>query len=288
MKRIIRKSIFFCLVAFISLMLVASSGISHRVSSNIKTTEDCLIERASANPSSANNPCSQPTPTFSPYIAPTPNLSLPEKERFLAAITNKLPSIPTLGSFEYIVLRQYGAAFININSNIKLPPKVVLANDQETESYQVTLAMGAVNSGRNCFLQKGAADSLNAAIKQTKFLLKSGYGASDCTRNYETNLRFWQKYANNNTLERVKQGKETAILSVVAPPGTSQHLWGLAVDLRVFNQAQRKALYQNGWFQTVENDRPHWTYLGVSEESLSQWGFQKKIVRGIIYWLTPL
>ena len=288
MKKIIRKSIFFCIVAFISLTLVASSGISHRVSSNIKTTEDCLIERTSENQTNGNPCISKPVPTLTPYITPTPNLSLPEKDRFLAAITSKLLSIPTSGSFEYILLRQYGAVFININPNIKLPQKVILANDQETKSYQVTLAMGAVNSGRNCFLQKGAADALNAAIKQTKFSLKSGYGGSDCTRSYETNLRFWRKYANNNTLQRVKQGKETTILSVVAPPGTSQHLWGLAVDLRVFNQAQRKALYQNGWFQTVENDKPHWTYLGVSEESLNQWGFQKKIVRGIIYWLTPL
>lgn len=286
MNKFLKKSIFFFIVISISLTLVASNGISHHVSSNIKTTEDCLIERTSGN---ANNLCiSQPVPTLTPYITPTPNLNLPEKDRFLAAITNKLPSIPTPGTFEYILLRQYGAAFISINSNIKLPPKVIFANDQETKTYQATLAMGAVNSGRNCYLQKGAADALNNSMKQVKFSLKSGYGASDCTRNYETNLRFWRKYASNNTLEQVKQGKETAILSVVAPPGTSQHLWGLAVDLRVSTQAHRQALNQNGWFQTVENDVPHWTYLGVAEDSLSQWGFQKKMVRGIVYWLTPL
>jgi LAS superfamily LD-carboxypeptidase LdcB len=285
MNRFLKKGIFFLFVISISLTLVASNGISHRVSSNIKTTEDCLVERISGN---TKNPCTQATPTQTPYITPTPNLNLPEKDRFLAAVTNKLPSIPTFGTFEYILLRQYGAAFINISPNIKLPPKILLANDQETKSYQATLAMGAVNSGRNCYLQKGAADALNNSIKQANFYLKSGSGNGDCTRSYETNLRFWQKYANNSTLEEVKKGKQTAILGVVAPPGASQHLWGLAVDLRVSTQAQRQALNQNGWFQTVENDVPHWTYLGLAEDSLSQWGFRKKIVRGIVYWLTPL
>jgi D-alanyl-D-alanine carboxypeptidase len=286
LNKILKKSVYICLVVLTSLTLVASNGNFHHATGNkdLKIDENCLIEGALKSPTS-QSPCIT-TPSISP--TPTPNLALPGKERFLALVTTKLPSIPTPGTFEYILLRQYGAAFMNLNSTIKLPPTVLFPNAQDTKNYQATLTMGKVNSGNNCFLQKGAADAFNLADKQINIPLKSGYGAGDCTRTYETNLRFWQKYANNKTLERVKLGTETAILGIVAPPGTSQHLWGLAIDLRVLKLAQRTALNQNGWFQTVETDVPHWTYLGIPEEKLADFGFTKKIIRGITYWLTPL
>ena len=289
LKKIFKRSIYICLVLLTSLTLVASNGNFHYATGNkdLTTDENCLIEGASQNRTSQKHPCIiNPTPSVN--ITPTPDLALPQKERFLALVTTKLPLIPNPGTFEYIMLQQYGAPFITQNSTIKLPPKVFFPTPEETRAYQASLMMAKVNSGNNCFLQKGAADAFNIADKQINIPLKSGYGGGDCTRTYETNLRFWRKYANNNTLERVKQGRETAILKIVAPPGTSQHLWGLAIDLRVSNAVQRKALNQNGWFQTVETDVPHWTYLGVPEEKLPDFGFSKKIVRGITYWLTPL
>ncbi|NJR17611.1 MAG: peptidase M15 [Calothrix sp. CSU_2_0] len=288
MNRIVRKIIVMCACIFISAGIVASSSNAQRTANfdSVTPTEDCLINRI------LNKSCiSQPgitNPQISPNSIPTYNPNLPEKERFISAIMSKLSEIPNQGSFEYILLRQYGAVFINNNSLIKLPPKVLFINSQETKQYQTTLTMGKVNTGNNCYLQKAAADALNKSRTQTNISLKSGNGGGDCTRTFETNLRFWRKYANNNTLEKVRQGKETRILSIVAPPGTSQHLWGLAVDLRVSNSKQREVLNQNGWFQTVEGDIPHWTYLGVSEDNLSQLGFRKKIVGNISYWLTPL
>jgi D-alanyl-D-alanine dipeptidase len=292
MKRFLRKTVFFSIIVIISFSLVASNGITHRtLSTDIRQLEDCLIVRSSGNYRNSNKPCpntSKPITSPIPFATPTPDLSLPEKERFLGIISNKLPTIPQPGSFEYILLRAYGAVFANQDPEIKLPPKVFLANEQETKEFQNTLTIGAVTGTSNCTLQKVAADALNKAKSQTRFSLKSGYGASDCTRSFATNLKFWRKYANNQTLERVRQGKETSILGIVAPPGASQHLWGLAVDLSVSNQVQRKALNQNGWFQTVENDLPHWTYVGLPEENLSKFGFKNKVSRGITYWLTPL
>ncbi len=288
MNRILRKIIVMCACIFISAGIVASSSNQQRIVSldSVTPTKNCLINQ------SINRPCvSQPeitNPLISPNTIPTYNPNLPEKERFISAINNKLPEIPNQGTFEYILLRQYGAVFINNSPLIKLPPKVLFSNSQETKQYQTTLTMGKVNTGNNCYLQKAAADALNKSRTQTNISLKSGNGRGDCTRTFETNLRFWRKYTNNNTLEQVRQGKETRILSVVAPPGTSQHLWGLAVDLRVSNSKKREVLNQNGWFQTVEGDIPHWTYLGVSEENLNQLGFRKKLVGNIPYWLTPL
>lgn len=216
-----------------------------------------------------------------------PNQQLNAQKKFLDTINYQLKNLPQSDTYEYILLRAYGAIFINQNPEIKLPPKVIIYNEQDTKQIQDNLQLTLVEGTQECYLQKAAADAFNKARNIIDIPLKSGY-SGDCTRSYATNLRFWQKYTNNQTLEQVKQGKETNILSVVAPPGTSQHLWGLALDLRVSNQEQREALNQNGWFQTVENDVPHWTYLGWDEESLRKFGLQEKTVRGITYWLTPI
>lgn len=279
MKGLRRKINFIFLVIFIIFGVVASNGINHQLATNAQLTSKCLTANSSFCTDNSQYPL---LPT------PNPNLKLSNRERFLSAIANNLPSIPQPGTFEYILLRAYGTALVNQESEVKLPPKVIFADEQETQDFQSTLSMRKVDDTNDCYLQKIAAEALNNARSQQNFSLKSGYGEGDCTRSFATNLRFWHKYANNKTLEKVRQGKETKILGVVAPPGTSQHLWGLAIDLSVSNQKQREALYQNGWFQTVENDVPHWTYIGLPEEDLPLFGFQNKVIRGISYWLTPL
>ncbi|MBC5795160.1 MAG: D-alanyl-D-alanine carboxypeptidase family protein [Sphaerospermopsis kisseleviana] len=216
-----------------------------------------------------------------------PNQQFDAQKKFLDTINYQLQNLPQTNTYEYILLRAYGAIFINQNPEIKLPPKVIVDNEQDTKQIQDNLQLTLVEGTQECYLQKAAADAFNQARNIIDIPLKSGY-SGDCTRSFATNLRFWQKYTNNQTLEQVKQGKETNILSVVAPPGTSQHLWGLALDLRVSNQEQREALNQNGWFQTVAKDVPHWTYLGWDEESLPKFGLQEKIISGITYWLTPI
>jgi len=291
-KRFFKRTLFFTLIAFISFALVASHGMTHDKSmANLQNQEDCKItyslgKNGELTQSCTNIPQGATSPT--PSIPPTPSPNLTDKERFLAAITDNLPIIPAPNTFEFILLRAYGSAFVNKKPEVKLPPKVVFINEQETKQFQTTLTIGKVNGTSNCYLQKSAADALNKARTQVQIPLKSGYGASDCTRTFSTNLRFWQKYANRNTLEQVRQGKETKILGVVAPPGASQHLWGLAVDLRVSTEAQKQALNQNGWYRTVEYDIPHWTYVGLPPERLSEFGFQNKVVGGISYWVTPL
>ena len=230
-------------------------------------------------------PCHNSTiPVNIPFI---PDQQLDNQQRFLATIANKIPKIPQVDTFEYTLLRSYGTVFINQQSEIKLPSKVILDNEIETQSFQDTIRIALVDGTQECFLQKTAAAALTKAKNVEKIPLKSGY-AGDCLRSFATNLRFWNKYANTETLTRVIAGKETKILGLVAPPGTSQHLWGLAIDLQVSTPAQRQALNQNGWFQTVVNDLPHWTYLGWSEDDLPKFGLQQKIIQGIKYWVTPI
>ncbi|WP_193196123.1 D-alanyl-D-alanine carboxypeptidase family protein [Nostoc sp. MG11] len=285
MKRTLRKTIFITIVIFMVFTLVASNEISyHKLNKNFQQLKGCF---------NTNSLICTDTISVTPFI---PNQQLNDQERFLSTIARKLPIIPQPGTFEYILLRAYGAAFVNPDTEIKLPQKDIFANEQETQEFQDTLIMGQVDGTKDCYLQKSAADALNkarssyrgASLTLQNIPLKSGYGSGDCTRSFATNLRFWHKYANNQILARVQQGKETKILGLVAPPGTSQHLWGLAIDLRASNQRQKQALNQNGWFQTVENDIPHWTYIGLREENLSQFGFKNQVVRGITYWVTPL
>ncbi|MEH2234488.1 MAG: D-alanyl-D-alanine carboxypeptidase family protein [Nostoc sp.] len=277
--RFIRKTSFISIVILMIFVLVASNEITHhKVAITAQPLQECSINNSL--------PCIDTSKTTSEPFIPDPKLDA--KQRFLSAIARKLPTIPQPDTYEYTLLRSYGAVFVNPEIGIKLPPKDIFANEQETQEFQATLTMGHVEGTNDCYLQKSAADALNKARIQQQIPLKSGYGSGDCTRTFNTNLRFWHKYANDRVLAKVQQGKETKILGLVAPPGTSQHLWGLAIDLRVGSKEQRKALNQNGWFQTVENDTPHWTYVGLSEENLPVFGFKKQAIRGITYWITPL
>lgn len=278
--RFIRKATFISIVILMIFVLVASNEITHhKVAIIAQPLNRCLSTDSLTCTNTSKKTTSEP------FI---PNLELNAQQRFLSAIARKLPTVPQAGSYEYILLKAYGAVFVNQDVGIKLPQKDIFANEQETQEFQATLTMGHVDGTNDCYLQKSAADALNKARIEQHIPLKSGYGYGDCTRTFNTNLRFWNKYANNQILAKVQQGKETKILGLVAPPGTSQHLWGLAIDLRVGSKEQRKALNNNGWFQTVQNDVPHWTYVGLSEENLPLFGFKKQVLQGIAYWITPL
>jgi hypothetical protein len=41
----------------------------------------------------------------------------------------------------------------------------------------------------------------------------------------------------------------------------------------------------NGWFQTIINDRLHFTYLGVPESELPRRGLKAVLADGTIYWV---
>lgn len=286
MKTPFQKIAFLIVGTYLIVTLVASNQIARsNPSSDIENVEKCLVERLLDKECTVPaKPKISPIPTYSPI----PNSTLTAKERFIAALMNKFSKIPQPNTYEYILLRAYGAPFVNLKSAIKLPEKVAFSNHQETKKFQDTITKGKVNGTRNCYLQKSAADALNQARLQTRFRLKSGYGNSDCIRDFATTAKFWRKYTNSRTLDLVKQGKETRILGTVAPPGASQHLWGLAIDLTVNNEKQTRALNQNGWYRTVEYDVPHWSYVGYPPETLLRLGFRKKLIRGITYWVTPL
>ncbi|WP_318780316.1 hypothetical protein [Atlanticothrix silvestris] len=195
MKRILKTTKFITIVIFLIFTVVASNGIEyHKLATNAQAANGCLFPDSLSCIDYSKQPRS--------LIVPNPKLS--DNERFLSAIASKLKSIPQLGTYEYTFLHVYGAAFVNPQTEIKLPSTVIFANEQETNEFQTTLTMQKVDDTNDCYLQKSAAVALNKARSLQNIPLKSGYGTGDCTRSFATNLKFWQKYTNNQTLEKVK------------------------------------------------------------------------------------
>jgi len=80
-----------------------------------------------------------------------------------------------------------------------------------------------------------------------------------------------------------------SILYSVAAPGASQHISMLAIDIQQFADKRiRTILAENGWFQTVKGDLPHFTYLGLGEAELSRWGLKKVSINGQDFWIPDL
>jgi hypothetical protein len=80
-----------------------------------------------------------------------------------------------------------------------------------------------------------------------------------------------------------------SIISSVAPPGTSQHLSMLALDVSEYeNGAVRDLLAKHGWYQTVVSDLPHFTFLGVTQAELPKLGLKKVTSGSRTFWVPDL
>jgi hypothetical protein len=80
-----------------------------------------------------------------------------------------------------------------------------------------------------------------------------------------------------------------SILYSVAAPGTSQHLSMLAFDAKEFqNKKVREIMAKHGWFRTVQNDEPHFTYLGHPESDLSKIGLKKVFKKDGEFWIPQI
>jgi hypothetical protein len=71
---------------------------------------------------------------------------------------------------------------------------------------------------------------------------------------------------------------DKSILYSVAAPGSSQHLSMLAFDIKEYEDLSvEQALNNQGWYRTVTNDLPHFTYLGRTETVLSDLGLREDV-----------
>jgi hypothetical protein len=224
------------------------------------------------------------------------------------------------------IFSEYGAIFIS--NGTKLPSKCIFSNESEMQSFQMQIMPQAVNLGNvNIELQKPAMEALLKAQQEAakkRLLITPRGGPLAARRSYEDTVRLWNSRffpALNYWVRRRKISAQEAaaarampireqvakvlewearglffskdlsksILFSVAAPGASQHNFLLALDVQQYaNKEVRRILAENGWFQTVKSDLPHFTFLGVKEEELPSLGLKAEVIGGQIFWIPNL
>ncbi len=224
---------------------------------------------------------------------------------------------------EKILLPEYGAVFVAQN-DVKIAPRIVFRDSKEVEDFQNTLLITKTRIGDfELELQTAAMNDLLAAKRQAEAenLTITPRGADSARRDYQGTIELWASRVNpalehwtqngkispekaeylrslspseqiSAIFELEKQGiyfskdLSKSIIYSVAPPGTSQHLALLAFDVREFkNERVRQILADNGWFQTVVSDLPHFTYLGAQEKDLPELGLKKVENENQKFWI---
>ncbi len=222
-----------------------------------------------------------------------------------------------------LLLREYGAVFLARGGAVP-PKKVVYRDEADVVAFQNTLERSlATIGGTRIELQTSAMNALKAAIAEAA---KSGLsigprGADSARRGYNQTVSLWASRVNPGFVHwvgkrRVTQAEANRIKSLtpyqqvpeilslesqgiffsksldksiiysVAPPGTSQHLSMLALDVKEFEDSKVRAiLARHGWFQTVSSDLPHFTFLGVEESELPDLGLKKVSNSNRSFWV---
>lgn len=229
-------------------------------------------------------------------------------------------------SFGMKILKEYGAVFVGKGERI-LPPGVIFKDDAEVADFQNSLNISRETVGKfDIELQTSAMDALKKAISEAAAknlkITTRDYDAG--RRSYaetvglwysrvEPALEFWTANgkispADADRLRKISLAEQIPeifkleekgiffskdlskpIMYSVAPPGTSQHLSMLAIDINEYdNPTIQKIMADNGWFQTVISDLPHFTYLGATEIELPALGLKKVVSGGRFYWIPNL
>ena len=225
-----------------------------------------------------------------------------------------------------LLLREYGSFFVASGGAIA-PKKVVFKDESDVSSFQATLQRSSEMIGGNKVeLQTPAMTALKAAIAEAKSsgLTIGPRGADSSRRGYDETVKLWASRVNPGFDYWVGKGRVTAeeakrikaltpfeqvpeilkleqqgiffakdlsksIIYSVAPPGTSQHLSMLALDVKEFENPRVRAILANhGWYQTVSSDLPHFTYLGVPESDLPGLGLKKLTSGDRTFWVPDI
>jgi hypothetical protein len=221
------------------------------------------------------------------------------------------------------LLKEYGTMFV-ARGGATPPNTVVFKNEAEVSAWQSGVSKSKENvGGFDLELQTAAMKSLKDAIAEARqnSLTITPRGADSARRNYLETVELWASRVNPGLTHWVGKGKLTAseaarikalspfeqvseifklesqgmffakdlsksIIYSVAPPGTSQHISLLALDVSEHENARvRGVLAKHGWFQTVVSDLPHFTFLGVPETQLGGLGLKKSTDGGRVFWM---
>lgn len=224
------------------------------------------------------------------------------------------------------ILKDYGAIFVAQN-NVITPPKIIFKDEEDCLSWQTKVSSKRENfGGIEIELQTAAMNDLIAARDEMrgKKLNITARGTWAARRSYKDTEKIWATRIKPGLIFWTRRGKlnsaeagrirslapaaqiaeilrleskgmffskdfSKSVLYSATPPGASQHLSMLAVDINENgNSNVRSILAKHGWFQTVASDVPHFTYLGVSENKLPALGLKKIVKDNRIYWIPDM
>jgi hypothetical protein len=224
------------------------------------------------------------------------------------------------------LLSEYGSICV-AGGGVSAPSKIFLRDEADVSTFQSSLQKTTENvGGFSIELQPAAMNSLKKAIAEAKQLGTdiTPRAADSAKRTYGETVKLWESRVNPGLEQWVSKGRlsqsesarikalppfeqvpeilklesqgmyfskdfSKSILYSVAAPGASQHIFMLALDVKQYtNQNVREILAKNGWFQTVQSDLPHFTYLGVAESELAGKGLKPVVVSGQKFWIPNL
>jgi LAS superfamily LD-carboxypeptidase LdcB len=222
------------------------------------------------------------------------------------------------------LLAEYGAVFSADSNKVILPPTCFFKNESEVQQFQRRAGVSTeVVGGIRVELQPQALKAYLAARAEARQigLDITPRGSDASRRSFADTLALWDDQVSDGlahwlgkgnltkreaerlrALPRNKQvaeilklerqglyfgnGFKKSILQSVAAPGSSQHNLMLALDVEQHsNPKVRAILAKYGWFQTVQNDLPHFTYLGLKESQLSAIGLKQTSASGRRVWI---
>lgn len=222
------------------------------------------------------------------------------------------------------VLESYGAIFA-AHESVVLPPGCIFRGESDVIKYQKNLQTTRIDmSGIAVDLQTPAVQPLARAMTEAAdrgFRITAYEGPIAGSRTYGQTLMLWNSrffpaleyWVTQGVLseadrrevggmdlekkiERVLEwesrgiyfstNRTRSIMTSTAPPGTSQHLAMIALDIAEYsNPDVRAILNRNGWYQTVVDDPPHFTYLGHAEADLPGRGLRAIYKGSQLYWI---
>ncbi len=224
------------------------------------------------------------------------------------------------------LLCEYGAVFVARGGAIP-PDKIIFKNEKEVADWQKSVEISKETiAGFEIELQTAAMEALKNAVKEAEKndLTITPRGSDAARRIYGETVDLWASRVNPALLHWTEKGKlsepqvgkirslspfeqvsevfkleaegiffskdlSKSIIYSVAPPGTSQHLAMLALDVREHADAEvRKILARHFWFQTVISDLPHFTFLGIPENELADFGLKKITDGERDFWIPDL
>ena len=222
------------------------------------------------------------------------------------------------------VFAEYGAVFA-ATEKVSIPTTCIFADEAAVSSFRAKLQIQQVTiQGTNLLLQKDAADALTQVLVDAEMqgiTIAPLDGSIAGGRTYYETLRIWNSRFEpaleywsrrgvisaeelaairsmklDQQVEKVIEweskgywfgtNRNGSIFSSTAPPGTSQHISLIALDVAPpVRPSKRSLMNARGWFQTVKGDPGHFTYLGVPESELPKRGLKAVLSDGISYWI---